>query len=581
MNNKSNIPKERNTSIKKDDSRTMSGNKENKIVATKGRQSSTTDKKPSRRKKADHKPRREDLPEEKSSLEELLNLSMYSNELIEKDEFGAEISHKSKVFEAERIAAREEFELLKAKYILSREESINHTEDSNKDKEETIGKVYVLDTNIILNDANNLHVISQNGNNIIVLPETVIDEIDSKKSGLDEINFQAREFARILSEAKVDKYKERDEGTVVSVLIKGLKIDIISLKKYEVSGLDKSIINDRKIILVAKFAKEYYKEKEVKLLSLDVMCRIRAIGFNVDTDSLSYSKNEMDLEFIKRMNMEEREISGNIFDIDKDHKDENFCYIFEKKDENIHAVIKNGKPTIFDMSFFTKGDIKPRNSGQMFAMYGMLDDDFNIVLIEALAGSGKTLLALAAGMKNLDQRRHDKIIYIRNSIESVDKGEDIGYLSGNDEKMKIYNYPLYDTLDFIARAKPGKKTDTEKDIEAKVKSLIEKYKIETMWIGAIRGRTISNSYVIIDEIQNFSRKSLQTVLSRLDSTCKVVCIGSNRQIDNSFINKYTNGLSVLLECSTKINKEVSIFATRLDKVERGAITEWTERVFTK
>lgn len=539
-----------------------------------GRDSERT-KKTGKKRNPDHKPRREQIPEEKSSLEELLEMSIY----IEKDEFGLEISDKSHARDEERNSAKKEFEEMKSKYIASREESSEISHQAELLSKDDIGKVYVLDTNIILNDANNLYVISQGGSNTIVLPETVIDEIDSKKSGFDEINFQAREFARILSEAKVEKYEDRAEGTVVSVLVKGLKVDIISLKKYEVSGLDKSIVNDRKIILVAKYAKEFYKQ-EVKLLSLDVMCRIRAIGFNVDTDSLSYSKNEMDLEFIKKLNVSEDEITSSIFDLDKDHKDENFCYIFEKEGKQVHAIIKNGKPVTFDMSFF-KSDIKPRNSGQMFAMYGMLDDDFNIVLIEALAGSGKTLLALAAGMKNLDQRRHNKIIYIRNSIESVDKGEDIGYLSGNDEKMKVYNYPLYDTLDFIARAKPGKKTDTEKDIEAKVKTLIEKYKIETMWIGAIRGRTISDSYVIIDEIQNFSRKSLQTVLSRLDSTCKVVCIGSNRQIDNSFINKYTNGLSVLLECSTKINKEVSIFATRLDKVERGAITEWTERVFTK
>lgn len=569
MNNSDSVEKkERKPRQKKQDTSNPRSKKPN------GRDSERT-KKTGKKRNPDHKPRREQIPEEKSSLEELLEMSIY----IEKDEFGLEVSDKSHARDEERSSAKKEFEAMKSRYIASREESSEISHQAELLSKDDIGKVYVLDTNIILNDANNLYVISQGGSNTIVLPETVIDEIDSKKSGFDEINFQAREFARILSEAKVEKYEDRDEGTVVSVLVKGLKVDIISLKKYEVSGLDKSIVNDRKIILVAKYAKEFYKQ-EVKLLSLDVMCRIRAIGFNVDTDSLSYSKNEMDLEFIKKLNVSEDEITSSIFDLDKDHKDENFCYIFEKEGKQVHAIIKNGKPVTFDMSFF-KSDIKPRNSGQMFAMYGMLDDDFNIVLIEALAGSGKTLLALAAGMKNLDQRRHNKIIYIRNSIESVDKGEDIGYLSGNDEKMKVYNYPLYDTLDFIARAKPGKKTDTEKDIEAKVKTLIEKYKIETMWIGAIRGRTISDSYVIIDEIQNFSRKSLQTVLSRLDSTCKVVCIGSNRQIDNSFINKYTNGLSVLLECSTKINKEVSMFATRLDKVERGAITEWTERVFTK
>jgi PhoH-like ATPase len=518
-------------------------------------------------------------PEESLGESVELSLSTESSK-VKLDEHGMEISSNAFILKEQRISSKNEFERLKKEYIEKRTQYKDITVNNRDIQDDSDGKVYVLDTNIILNDANNLYVISQNGENTIVLPETVIDEIDSKKSGFDEINFQAREFARILSEAAVESYKEDDNGTVVSINVNGLKVDIISLKKYDTNGLEKSIINDRKIILVAKYAKEYYKGKEVKLLSLDVMCRIRAVGFNVDTDSLSYSKKDMDLEFIKRVDIE-GDIPEDITEFDKDYKEENFCYIFNRDEEEIHAVIKNGKTVQIDMSMFKKGDIKPRNSGQMFAMHGMLDDDFNVVLIEALAGSGKTLLALAAGMRNLDLKRHDKIIYIRNSIESVDRGEDIGYLSGNDEKMKIYNYPLYDTLDFIVRAKPGKKNDTEKDVENKVKLLMEKYKIETMWIGAIRGRTISNSYVIIDEIQNFSRKSLQTVLSRLDSDCKVVCIGSNRQIDNSFINKYTNGLSVLLERSTQINKEVSLFATRLDKVERGAITEWTEKVFTK
>jgi PhoH-like ATPase len=443
-------------------------------------------------------------------------------------------------------------------------------------------KVYVLDTNIILNDANNLFVISQNGQNTLVLPETVIDEIDSKKTGFDEINFQAREFGRILADAQVLKSVTTKKANIVSIAVGTLKIDIVSLVKYDIEGLDKKNVNDRKIIFVAKFAKKHYKSKEVKLLSLDVMCRIRAIAFDVVTDSLSYSKKDRVVNFIKTIELNETEtIPKDIIDFDPEYKIENFAYIFKKGEAETYTVIKNGKVYPVAYEDFVKGTIKPKNTGQLFAMTGMMDEDYNVVLIEALAGSGKTLMAVEAAIQNVQQKRYNKIIYIRNSIDSVDKGEDIGYLSGNKEKLEVYNHPLFDTLEFIVAARSSKKNESNEVIQEKVKEITKRYKIETMWTGSIRGRTISDAYVIIDEVQNFSRKSLQTVLSRLDKGCKVVCIGSNAQIDNSFINKYTNGLSTLLEQVEIPQNKISLFATKLDKVERGILTEWAEEVFTK
>lgn len=456
-------------------------------------------------------------------------------------------------------------------------------------------KIYVLDTNIILSDANNLFTISQNGSNKIVLPETVIDEIDSKKSGFEEINFQAREFGRILSEAVVVENTKNDLASIVSLKASNLDIDIISLSFYNLENTERSISNDRKIIAVAKYAKDFYKDKEVIFLTLDTMCKIRAISNNVVSQDLSYKKKDQELEFIKTIYIEDLDLMGkNIKDIDPDYLTENYCYKFIKNlgDTTLEfmAVIKDEIIHLIDQKDLLRGDIKPRNHGQFFALAGMLDSYYNVVLVEALAGSGKTLLAVAAGMRNVDQKKYDKIIYIRNSIESTDKGEDVGYLSGNKEKFEVYNFPLYDTLDFIVRHKKAqsknnkpdiKKVDQQKDIEDKIIQLVKRYKIETMWIGAARGRTISNAYIIIDEIQNFSKKSLQTIISRVDENCKIVCIGSNRQIDNMFINKYTNGLATLFESVTEKNSEVNMFATKLNIVERGAITAWAERIFSK
>ena len=446
-------------------------------------------------------------------------------------------------------------------------------------------KVYVLDTNIILNDAHNINKISQFGQNVVILPETVIDELDSKKSGTDEINFQAREFARMLSEATFGNVEKNDKATILNISLKdNSKIQVISLNNYELDNIERSIKNDRKIIQVAKYCSEdLYKEAETTFLSLDAMCFIRAYTLGLKADFMTYKNKDQNVEFLKVINVDRAPNEGdNILDFDKEHKPENYSYIFKyAKDKESLGYINENKIKLVNMNDLNRGAVKPLNNEQALAMSGMLDKEKNIVIIEALAGSGKTLLALNCGMRAIDKGHFDRIIYIRNSIESLDKGEEIGFLSGNNEKLEIYNYPLFDTLEMIVRTKKLKKKETEEDLKNKIDKLIEKYRIETMWLGGIRGRTITNSYVIIDEIQNFSRKSLQTVLSRMDNKSKVVCIGSNNQIDNNFVNKYTNGLSLLLNVF-KENENMSgvnLFATKLNKVMRGEITEWTEKVF--
>ena len=102
-----------------------------------------------------------------------------------------------------------------------------------------------------------------------------------------------------------------------------------------------------------------------------------------------------------------------------------------------------------------------------------------------------------------------------------------------------------------------------------------------MWVGEMRGRTLSNAFIIIDEAQNMSNKTMQMVLSRIDSSCKVVVLGSNKQIDNFYVNKYTNALTTLLKSTKNENKLVNTYAIKLQKVLRGPITEWAEEIFSK
>lgn len=463
-------------------------------------------------------------------------------------------------------------------------------------------KYYVLDTNILLEDATNIYKLSQDGKNLIILAETVLDEIDTKKSGFDEINFQAREFARILEDSNIISSTKKDLYKIIRLKInnKDTVIDIISKDEYEINSKNVSlnIINDRKILEISTFANTYYKHK-VEFISLDIMARTRAISLDIKTNSLlGKDKDIFDLDFIKYIdiNFEDLEHLDNeeIIKFDKDYKPYNFSYCFKVRhsDQVLLANIQNKKIKLLDELEVRDQVITPLNKEQLFFSDAIINHFYNVLIIEAKAGSGKTLLALSGALKLVRQKFFQKIIYIRNSIESLDKGEDVGYLPGLEEKFKIYNHPLMDSLDYIIRTEHKRKRNKkapdvvfqqldDSEVTARIEQMISNYGIETMWVGEMRGRTLSNSFIIIDEAQNMSNKTMQMVLSRIDSSCKVVVLGSNKQIDNFYVNKYTNALTTLLKSTKNEDNLVNIFAIKLEKVLRGPITEWAEQIFSK
>lgn len=468
----------------------------------------------------------------------------------------------------------------------------------------TFDKYYILDTNILLEDATNIYKLSQDGKNLIILAETVLDEIDTKKSGFDEINFQAREFARILENAIIVESIKKDLYKIIRLKIENDKntiIDIISKEEYEVNikNVSPNIINDRKILEIATFTNNYYK-KQVEFLSLDIMARTRAISLDIKTDALvGKDKDTFDFEFSKEITINFEDLES-LFDnelinkFDEDYKPYNFSYSFKVKssDQVILANIQNKRIKLLNEDEIRDQVITPLNKEQLFFSDAILNHLYNVLIVEAKAGSGKTLLALSGALKLVRQKFFQKIIYIRNSIESLDKGEDVGYLPGLEEKFKIYNHPLMDSLDYIIRTEHKRKRNKknpdvviaeldDSEVTARIEQMISNYGIETMWVGEMRGRTLSNAFIIIDEAQNMSNKTMQMVLSRIDSSCKVVVLGSNKQIDNFYVNKYTNALTTLLKSTKNENNLVNTYAIKLQKVLRGPITEWAEEIFSK
>ncbi len=443
-------------------------------------------------------------------------------------------------------------------------------------------KVYVIDTNIILNDLHNIYKLSQDGENIIVIPETVLIELEDKKKEMGEIGYQAREFARLLSKAKVKEADHNEGFKVAKLYIGSLNIHIMSMERYQ-SDIDQSHIsesNDKRIIEIAELAQKHYKGMKIIFISLDVYARTFAILKNIKTETLRDDKDEVpEFGTIKTITISDemgKKLKNlPIAAVDPDYKAGDFSYQFiHENGKSDFGIVYNGYIDLLKENEFKGIKIKPVNLEQKFYMKAILSNYYDLIIVDAKAGTGKTLLAFACAMRLIEKRHFDKIIYVRNSIESLDKGADVGYLAGNDEKFRVYNMALNDTLEHIAKKmlKKSESTDNINAVETKILELIAKYRIDKLWPGEARGRTLSDAIVILDEWQNSSAKTTQLILSRLDNSCTAIVIGSNRQIDNFYLNKYNNGLTALLKETQKEHDEINMFAIELKKAFRGKNT---------
>ena len=457
---------------------------------------------------------------------------------------------------------------------------------------------YILDTNIILDSVENLLTLSDNNTNTLVIPETVIDELDAKKTGFEDINFNARQFARLLEDSTIVSNEQVGPLHIITTSVDSLDISlkIISKKDYtcDTQTVAINILNDRKIL---EASADYINlvDKQSTLVSLDIMFRTRALSMGLNAEALVGKNSDVPNEFHKTIEVSNIMSlnSAVITAVDPSYVVENYSYTLVDRDTGNEklAYVANGHLYFLDEADLGRQSVRPMNKEQKLFVNAILSDMYQIIISDAKAGSGKTLLSLATAMRLVAKKKFSNIVYVRNSIESLAKGEDVGYLPGLEEKFKIYNHPLFDSLRFIAKSELTKSNAnksranttviSEDTITAKVDEYIEKYRIQTMWVGEMRGRTISDAIVIVDEIQNCSASTGQLILSRLDKNCKVICIGSNRQIDNLYTNKYINSLSFLLKAAKSLHEEVSLFAIELNRVLRGPITEWSEKIFTR
>ena len=411
-------------------------------------------------------------------------------------------------------------------------------------------KIFVLDTSVILFEHNAIMNFEEHD---IGLPITVLEELDQFKKGNDTKNFEAREFTRLLD--KLAKDKSLQDWIPLNGKTRG-SFKVVMEAGTSEGGLDANHIfgekkNDHRILNAALRLKEENQDRSVILVSKDINLRLKAKSIGLLAEDYETGK-------VKSVDS----LRKGAIEIEKDDSDI-INHLYENGTLDPKEVLKN-KKSLVNQYFILKSDknsvlayhnstddiiervdkrpisgIKPRNAEQTFAIHAIMNPDVKLVTIQGVAGTGKTLLTLAAA---LEQRREYKQIYLARPIVPL-SNKDIGYLPGDiKSKLNPYMEPLWDNLKFIQ----NQYKETDKEFKA-ITEMVNKEKLLITPLAYIRGRSLSNIYFIVDEAQNLTPHEIKTVITRAGENTKIVFTGDVNQIDTPYLDSQSNGLSYLID----------------------------------
>ena len=407
-------------------------------------------------------------------------------------------------------------------------------------------KTYVIDTSVFLSDANALYRFK---NNDIVIPIKVLEEIDKHKKRQDSVGFNARLIIKHLDEL-------RGKGSLHKGLRLGKGMGILRVAKAS-SDLPKDLdfnVPDHQILSVAVHESKENEKRKVVVVSRDINMRVIAdslglISEDYETNSIVEDKDKVyegfaevlvDDEFIERFYDHEEMVLEESMVKEKLYPNQ-FLLLISSSNPKKSAICrfsdhKSPLKPINVKEYSKSWGVVPRNKEQTFAYDLLFDDDVPLVSLIGRAGSGKTLMAIAAGLEQtvgFAERKYKKIVVSR-PVQPM--GKDIGFLPGTmEEKMLPWLMPIHDNLEFIL----GNKNQ--------IKSYFEKGQIEVEAITYIRGRSISNAFIIIDEAQNLTAHEVKTIITRVGENTKIILTGDIEQIDNIYTNETSNGLTYAIE----------------------------------
>ncbi|MCC6690149.1 MAG: PhoH family protein [Bacteroidia bacterium] len=408
-------------------------------------------------------------------------------------------------------------------------------------------KIFVLDTSVILYDHQAIKNFKEHD---VVIPITVLEELDNFKKGNDTKNFAAREFIRYID--KISGRNTLQDWVNINGQGHGLfKIEMNQKAKVDSEKIFGERKADHRILNTALYLSEQHPIRKVIMVTKDINLRLKAKSLNLIAEDYETGKiKDIDEMYTGRSVIEK---------VQSEMIDE----IYEKGNSNPTAILKRNKPIANHFYVLKNGQksvlahynqvenvlervkkvsaykITPRNAEQAFALDAILNPQLRLITLQGVAGTGKTLLSLAGA---LEQRRNYHQIYLARPVVPL-SNKDIGYLPGDiKSKLNPYMEPLWDNLKYI------KNQFDEKEKEFKqITEMVENEKLVVCPLAYIRGRSLSNVFFIVDEAQNLTPHEVKTIISRAGENTKIVFTGDVFQIDTPYLDTQSNGLSYLID----------------------------------
>lgn len=434
-------------------------------------------------------------------------------------------------------------------------------------------KIFVLDTSVILYDP---QAIFKFDDNIIVVPITVLEEMDRFKKELTETGRNARQFSRYLDGLR----KKGPLGAGVDMGKRGTLI--IDLFHDAVAHLPPDLSaekNDHRILAVALKLRTEKPNNPVIFVTKDVNLRVKADAVGIK--SVDFEPSRVTIEELysgvttfdvpgdvidnfssqRRLPIKDRGLFPNGYVILRDQKTPERTAFGRYDPESGHLLPLRIPP-------HGVWGIKPRNSEQTFVMDALLDDSVSLVTLVGKAGTGKTMMALACGLqKTIDESRYQKLLVSRPIFPL---GKDIGYLPGEvEEKLNPWMQPIFDNVDYIVSFAGGEKPAKRQSRRA-WQELINQGMLQIEPLTYIRGRSLAYQFLIVDEAQNLTPHEIKTIITRAGEGTKVVLTGDCYQIDNPYIDSSNNGLTFVVE---RFKNERAAAHISLSKGERSQLAE--------
>jgi len=431
-------------------------------------------------------------------------------------------------------------------------------------------KIFVLDTNVLLHDYKSIYNFQEND---VVIPITVLEELDKFKKGNDLINFHAREFTRELDKLSGDGLF--NGGIPLGPHLGKLSIETGKPFSEKIQASFPENTPDHRILAITEYLKNKNTNDQVMLVTKDINLRMKAKSIGVLAGDYESDKVQNIDEIYKAIYTIE-----NIDDvlISKIYEDDEGIpagdlVISPPPSPNQYFILKGNRSSALVHYDHAKQcynrvlkqkvyGIEPRNAEQTFSLDALLRDDVQLVSITGKAGTGKTLLALAAAIQ---QRQKFTQIFLARPIVPL-SNRDIGFLPGDaKEKIGPYMQPLFDNLDVIK----NKFSSTSKDYQ-KIEEMLTTEKLIITPLAYIRGRSLSRVFFIVDEAQNLTPHEIKTVITRAGEGTKMVFTGDIEQIDTPYLDMKSNGLSYLTD---KMLGEEVFAHINLVKGERSYLAE--------